>query len=695
MSCKLGETNSKRGTPVLALVGLPNCGKTSLYNALTGERQEVANWPGVTVEKRTHCSRYPRPRAVVVDLPGGHDLRGLTGTGAVAGDYVLSGQADAIISVVDASDLERHLQFTLLLLEAALAPVVVALNITDRTAMRGRRVDAAVLSRLLGVPVVETKATTGEGSQALLARAIEVAASTAAGHSPTARRIDYGEEVELLLAGLERRLETPARASSARWLTIRLLAGDHEVAAQLGDPQRRQEIIRAATRAAESLRLKGHDLGTHLVRRRFEVALDLAQACVLRPAGPGGLAHDGGLPSHGLSVSDRLDCVVTHRWLGLPILLGVMWVIFKFTLALGAPLTDAVGWGLEALAKSMEALGPFTGAARLAVSFATDGLLAGVGSVLAFFPPVLLLFVAMAVLEESGYMARASCVADKFMRALGLPGQAFIPLVIGFGCNVAAILATRVLENRRDRLLTILVSPLMSCSARLPIYVLFAGAFFSAHQGLAVFALYALGLVLAMALTAVVSRRLLRGHSSELVLELPPYRWPSARVVWRQAWARCWAFLRKAGTVIAAGVVIMWVLASLPWGVAYASQGSLLGRLGALVAPVLEPAGLGRWEVAVALLFGLLAKEFVIAGLGLVHGAGDAGLPVLLQSHFTPLTACSFMILALLYSPCLPTLVAIRKETGSWKWSIFAVAYGLALGLGLATAVFQIGRWLL
>jgi len=648
---------------IVALVGNPNSGKTTIFNALTGERRDTGNRPGVTVEcveGRALARRAPAPRVaaasalparglgreprdeiIVVDLPAAYDFDGHSEDQAVARDYLLSGRAGAVLNVVDAMNLERNLYLTIRLLEAGL-PLVVALNRIDQVRALGLSPDSEALSLGLGgVPVVQTVALTGEG----LEEALAAAAGLADGQAGPAFRVDYGPELEAALAS--------------------------EAAA---DPGARRQAVR---------RLEAEGPLPAMAAKRFELAARLARGCL----GPARSTVPGRRRA-----TDLVDRVVTHRYGGVAILLAVMWAVFKFTFSVGTPLVTLVSRLLSVAGRLVESLAETAGAPDLVRSFVVDGLMAGMGSVLVFLPLVFALFLALAVLEETGYMARASCVSDRFMRALGLGGKAFIPLVLGFGCNVPAILAARTLENRRDRLATILVSPFMSCSGRLPVYTLFAGAFFGARQGLVVFSVYLLGVVMAAAMAKLVTARVMPGESADFLMELPSYRWPSWRGVLRQAWGQAWMFIRKAGTIIAAGVVVMWVLGSLPWGVAYASRDSLLGRLGAAVAVVLRPAGLGNWETGAALVFGLVAKEFVVAALGLVHGAGEQALPALLAAHFTPLTALSFMVLVLLYSPCLATVAAIRKETGSWKWPALAAGYSLVLGLGMATAVYQLGR---
>ncbi|RJQ08823.1 MAG: ferrous iron transport protein B [Bacillota bacterium] len=682
---------------VVALAGNPNSGKTSLFNALTGANQVVGNWPGVTVERKEGRSRKWGISATVVDLPGTYDLTGQSADEAVARDYILSGEADVIVNVVDGANLERHLYLSLRLLEMG-TPLVVALNMMDEARGKGMRINTGALSRRLGVPVVETVATRGQGVGDLLRAAMGLAGEGVLAAGQGNLKVDYGPAAEREIAGLAKSIDaaraeergrepggTSLQRAPARWLAAQLLEGDASVTRFVETLPEGPAIQAAAAAGAARLESElGEDVAAHTVRRRFEVARELAEAVVFRVAAP----------VAGTSVSDRVDRFVTHPLLGAGLLLGVMWAVFKFTFTAGAPLTGLAAGLVAALGSAFgRALGALDPGGFLA-SFVVDGLVAGVGSVIVFVPPVFLLFFALSVLEESGYMARAACVTDGFMRSLGLQGKAFIPLVLGFGCNVPAILAARTLESPRDRLTTILISPLMSCSARLPVYTLFAGAFFGARQGLVVFSLYLLGVIMAVVMARLLTRRLLPGESSDFVLELPPYRLPSLTRAARQMWFRGSAFIRKAGTMIALGVVVMWGLSSLPWGVDYAGADSLLGRLGSVLAPLLEPAGFGRWQAAAALIFGVLAKEFVVAAMGLVYGAGEQALPALLALHFTPLAATAFMVMALLYVPCVATVAAIRRESGSWRWAVFAVGYSLLLGWGMAVVVYQVGRLL-
>lgn len=678
---------------VIALAGNPNAGKTSLFNDITGARQHVGNWPGVTVEKKEGHAVHGGQDIRVVDLPGTYGLGAYSEDERIARDYVLSRQADVIIDVVDATNLERNLYLTVQLLEMG-APVVVALNMVDEARQRGIRLDADKLSRLLGVPVVETVATRNQGVGELLDRALQVAEERkapgdgreAAGRDRPAVR--YGEEIERELGRLAEMIAAIpalARGYDPRWLALKLLEGDAEITREVPARPGAAELLREAQSAAERVaRLRGEDTEAVLIDRRYGFIAGLVREVLSRSR----------TVEQRLSLSDRIDRVVLNRYLGLPILLLAMAAMFQFTFAVSDPL---VGWVEAASAW----LGSGTSSALVAVaapawlaSLLVDGVLGGLGSVLVFLPPIFTLFLAISILEDSGYMARAAYIMDRFMHTLGLHGKSFIPMLIGFGCNVPAIMATRTLENRKDRLVTILINPLMSCSARLPVYVLFAGTFFAARQGLVIFSLYLLGVVLAIVMGRLFKTYLFRGETSHFVMELPPYRLPTLRSTLVHMWERGSAFVRKAGTVIVGVVVLVWALSSLPWGVEYASGSSLLGRLGGLVAPVLAPAGFGTWEAAAALMFGLLAKEVVVGTLGVVYGTGEEGLAGAVRAHFTPLSAYAFMVMALVYVPCVATIAAIRRETNSWGWAAFAVGYSLALGWVMAVLIYQLGRLL-
>jgi ferrous iron transport protein B len=665
----------------VALAGNPNSGKTSIFNALTGAHQYVGNWPGVTVERKEGRFTYEGHEVRLVDLPGTYALDAYTLDERVAREYLVNETPDAVIAVVDASNLERNLYLVAQLLELG-ARVVVALNMMDVAAARGLVIDEERLGMLLGVKVVPTVASKNVGVDRLRRVVHDI-------HGDVPRpglRISYGDDVETGLAKLVKAVEVawPQRAGSARWWALKLLEGDPFVLAELDSAPGGSAVRPVLDSVRTGLEKHvGTDAETAVVERRYGFLNGVVRECTRWRPGVG----------RRLAVSDEIDRAVTNRWVGIPLFLLLMWGTFQLVFTVGAPLSDLVG-------RAFGLLGTAAGGGLSALhapgwlgSLVTEGLINGVGSVLMFVPNILILFLVISLLEESGYMARAAFVMDRFMHLMGLHGKSFIPMIVGFGCNVPAIMATRTLESRKDRILTILVNPLMSCSARLPIYILFAGAFFGRQQGLVVFSLYLLGIVLAVLTARAFKWLFFREEVAPLIMELPPYHLPTLRSVLTHMWERAWLFVRKAGTVIALAAVVIWLLASLPWGVEYASQSSIIGRLGAVFAPLLAPAGFGYWWAAVSLAAGVIAKEIVVSTIAAIHGTGPEGIAEVLRRSFTPLSAYAFMVMSLIYIPCVATIAAIRHET-NWRWTMLAVGYTLVLGWLVATGVYQVGRLL-
>lgn len=662
----------------VALAGNPNSGKTSIFNALTGMRQSVGNWPGVTVERKEGRFVYEEHEVRVVDLPGTYALDAYTIDEHIARDYLINEKPDAIIAVVDAANLERNLYLVIQLLELG-ARVILALNMVDVAESRGLQIDTDKLAGLLGVKVVKTVASRGTGVDELRRVLHDINRE----QLPVGQQITYGEDIEAALARLTAAIRQlwPQHTQAARWWALRLLEGDTGVLAEMeaGESGATLKPLLEGVRAALERHI-GADIASAIVERRYGFLKGLVKECTWQ------------LPAVGsrLQISDDIDRVVTNRWFGVPAFLLVMWGTFHLVFTLGSPLGGVIdsffGWLGRVVGSGLGVLG----APAWLGSLVSNGLIAGVGSVLVFIPNILILFLIIALLEESGYMARAAFVMDRFMHLLGLHGKSFIPMIVGFGCNVPAIMATRVLESRKDRILTILVNPLMSCSARLPIYVLFAGAFFQKRQGLVVFSLYLLGIVLAVLVARLFKQLFFKEEIAPLIMEMPPYHLPTLRSLLLHTWERVRLFLRRAGTVIAAASVVIWLLGSLPWGVEYASSSSLLGRLGSLFAPVLAPAGFGYWWAAVALLAGVIAKELVVGTMAAIHGTGQHGVVQVLQQSFTPVSAYAFMVMSLVYIPCVATIAVIRRET-NWRWTALAVGYTLLLGWLLAVAVYQVG----
>jgi ferrous iron transport protein B len=665
-----------------ALAGNPNSGKTSIFNMLTGARQCVGNWPGVTVERKEGRFVFEGHETKVVDLPGTYALDAYTLDERVARDYLTHEKPDAVIAVVDASNLERNLYLVAQLLELG-APVIIALNMMDVAKSRGLEIDIDRLEKVLGVKVVPTVASKCIGIKQLQRVVHDIHRDA----PPPGLPISYGDDIEGGLAQLTEAVRSawPDKAEGARWWALKLLEGDPGALAGLTSTESGNAVRQVLDRVRTGLEKHiGIDVETAVVERRYGFLNGVVKECTRRVPGIAGR----------LTTSDNIDRLVTNRWVGIPIFLVLMWGTFQLVFTAGAPLADLIdvffGWLGGAAGSALAA----AHAPRWLASLLVEGLIGGVGSVLVFVPNIIILFLVISLLEESGYMARAAFVMDRFMHLLGLHGKSFIPMIIGFGCNVPAIMATRTLESRKDRILTVLVNPLMSCSARLPVYILFTGVFFTRQRGLVVFSLYLLGIVLAVFVARLFKRVFFKEEVAPLIMELPPYHLPTFRSILTHMWERAWLFIHKAGTVIALASVLIWLLASLPWGVEYASESSIIGRLGGAVAPILRPAGFGYWWAAVSLAAGVVAKELVVATLGTIHGGAAGGLSQVLSRSFTPLSAYGFMVMSLVYIPCIASVAAIWRET-NWKWTLLAVVYTVVLGWLLAVLVYQVGSLLL
>ena len=654
---------------MIALAGNPNSGKTTVFNCLTGGKQHVGNWPGVTVEKKEGNFILDSREVTVVDLPGIYSLTAYSMDERIARDFLLKEKPDAVVAIVDASNLERNLYLVTQLLELG-SKVILDLNMMDMVRSKGVEIDTSMLSAVLGVPVIETIAHKGKGIEELKKVIAQIP-----NEKVRSFKINYDQDIEREIETLQKAVTLPGYPS--RWVAVKLLEGDAEILKRAVDKKTEPLVLACQTRLERHL---GYDLETALVERRYAFLSGLVKESTRKTFDL----------MERLDVSDRIDRILVHRYWGIPIFLAMMWLVFHLVFTLGAPLTDGIDAFMGWLGKGVSSGVRAAGGPQWLSSLLSDGIIGGVGSVLVFLPNIMLLFLAIAILEASGYMARAAFVMDRFMHAMGLHGKSFIPMLMGFGCNIPGILAARTLESEKDRILTILINPLMSCSARLPIYVLFAGAFFPRNQGLVIFSLYLLGVVLAVIVARIFKGLFFKGEAAPLIMELPPYRLPTVKGVFIHMWERSSLFLRKAGTVILLGVVLIWFLASLPLGVEYASEQSVIGKLGLFFAPLLEPAGFGFWQAAVALLFGILAKEVVVGTLGTLYGVDDAGLTGVLQAQFNALSAYAFMTMALIYIPCIAAVATIKREIG-WRWAGLAVGYSLVLGWGLAVLIYQIG----
>lgn len=733
------ETHVRVGFHV-ALAGNPNCGKTTLFNALTGSHQHVGNWPGKTIERKEGHVEIGGSRITLVDLPGTYSLSAFSTEEIVAMDYLLDAQPDAVLVVLDAGNLERNLYLATQILETGL-PVIIVLNMMDAAQARGLHIDVERLSRLLGVPVVPTVARSERGLDALKAQlAAEVMRTQP--RRPE-RVVDYGREVEreiARLAALAGAEPSVAAHYDPRWLAVKLLEGDSAVEARLaangGAP-----LISTAREAASRLEnMLGDEADILITDRRYGYINGLVRKVVTRP------------PLDRRTRSDHIDQIVTHPVFGLPIFFAMMWVVFQMTANVSSHFVDwidgVIGGPLTRWV--VAALGAVGLGGTWLESLLTEGVIAGVGGVLVFVPVLAFTYFFIALLEDSGYMARAAFLMDRFMHVLGLHGKSFIPMLLGIGCSVPGVYATRTLENERDRLLTGLLVPFMSCGARLPVYLVVGVAIFGGRAGTLVFALYILGMVVALLVGLLLKHTLFRQREEmPFVIELPPYRLPSLKGVLRHTWLRTREFIKHATSIILIASVVVWLLVSIPISPAGSfanveAGDSALAALSRWMAPAFEPAGFGSWQSASSLVTGFVAKEVIVSTLSVVYvgeapeapakpstfaqdvaeiglsfaqaawdtlratlsllpgvnlmddapeEAPDAALVGALRQAFTPLSAVAFLVFVLLTAPCVTTMGALRHEFGT-KWMAFSVGFMLAIAWTASVLVYQGGRLL-
>jgi len=696
-----GRRAEVRKRITVALAGNPNAGKTTIFNALTGAHLHVGNYPGVTVEKKAGRFSHAGYDVTVVDLPGTYSLTAYSVDELVARDFVIDEKPDLVVDVVDASNLERNLYLAVQFMELAV-PTILALNMSDIAESRGYFIDTGLLSRLFDVTVVPMVGHKGTGIDALR-DAIVTMAGAEKRSKPTT--VHYGSEIEDEIGRINPLLDGNAELNSrfgTRWLAVKLLERDEEAMLAVRESQGGGARILPAVEAAVQ-RISRHfgDAPEIVIAdRRYGFISGACQEAVKLSVE---MRH---------SRSDRIDEVLTSRVFGIPVFLGLMYLLFRLTFGLGEPLMEWAERSFGLLTLAVSNLWPEAVAPPLR-SLLLDGIIAGVGGVLVFVPTIVLLFLAIAILEDSGYMARAAFIMDGLMHKIGLHGKSFIPMLIGFGCTVPAILATRTLETRRGRLTTMLILPLFSCGARLPIYTLFIAAFFETKWRTPVLmGIYLIGVVLAVMLARVLRATLFKGEAEALVMELPPYRMPTLRAMIEHTWERSWMFVRKAGTVIVGISVILWALTSYPKipdsrlaGLdAREVQGlrlshSIAGRIGHALEPVMRPVGFD-WKTTTALIGAFAAKEVFVAQLGIVNSLGETGvdsepLREVLQREYTPLQAFCIMIFCLISVPCVVTIVTTWKESGSWRWGALQLLGLTVLAYVVTFVVYRTGQLIL
>lgn len=664
---------------IFALAGNQNCGKTTLFNALTGSNQHVGNFPGVTVDQKIGDVKGEKD-CQVVDLPGIYSLRPYTQEEIVTRDFIINEKPDGIINIVDATNIERNLYLTLQLLELCV-PMVLALNMMDEMRSNGGTVDVAKMSELLGIPVVPISAAKGEGISELIDKAVAVAKNKqkpkvwdfCTPDSPVHRCI---HAVVHLIDDHASRIGLPAR-----FCTAKLIEGDETIADKLELVENERELLEHCVVEMENE--CGLDRNAALADMRYNFIESVVAASVIKP-------HES--REHRRSMA--IDKVLTGKYTALPVFFGVMFLVFWLTFGvIGSYLSDLLALGIDALTSLVDTALTSYGINPVVHSLVIDGIFAGVGSVLSFLPLIVVLFFFLSILEDTGYMARVAFVMDRALRKIGLSGRSFVPMLIGFGCSVPAIMATRTVSSDRDRKMTILLTPYMSCSAKIPIYAVFASAFFPDHKALVMISLYVLGIILSIILALILKNTAFRGNPVPFVMELPNYRLPSPKSVALLLWDKAKDFLQRAFGIIFAATIVIWFLQSFDTrlNVVSNSSDSLLALIGRFIAPVFAPLGFGDWRAATSLISGFTAKEAVISTMAVLLDTNLSNLSHALSSEFTAVSAVSFLVFTLLYTPCVAAVAAIRRELDSKLQTAGVIILQCTVAWVCAFVVFRLG----
>ena len=668
---------------ILALVGNQNCGKTTLFNALTGSNQHVGNFPGVTVDQKMGEVKGAKDCSVV-DLPGIYSLRPYTQEEIVSRDFIINEKPDGIINIVDATNIERNLYLTLQLLELRV-PMVLALNMMDEVRANGGTIDIHKMSDALGIPVVPISASKGEGVSELVNQAVQTARSKTlpkvwdfcSDNSPVHRCI---HAIVHLIQDHADRFALPSR-----FCTAKLIEGDDALADKLELDQNEKELIDHCIVEMEFE--TGLDRNAALADMRYTFIESVVESSVVK-------CHES--KEHRRSI--RIDKILTGKYTAIPVFFGVMCLVFWLTFnVIGSALSDWMSLGIDRLTALVDSGLTAYGINPVIHSLIIDGVFAGVGSVLSFLPIIVTLFFFLSILEDTGYMARVAFVMDRPLRKIGLSGRSFVPMLIGFGCSVPAIMATRTVSSDRDRKMTILLTPYMSCSAKIPIYSVFVAAFFPGHGALVMICLYAAGIILGILIALLLKNTAFKGNPVPFVMELPNYRMPSAKSVALLLWEKAKDFIQRAFTIIFIATIIIWFLQTFDTriNVVEDSADSMLAMVGRFIAPIFEPLGFGDWRVATALISGFSAKEAVVSTMSVLLNTGMSNLSQALGSIFTPLTAASFLTFTLLYTPCVAAVATIKREMHSSFLTVLIVIAQCVVAWLAAFAVFNLGSLIL
>lgn len=655
----------------VGFVGNPNCGKTTLFNAFTGAKLKVANWPGVTVERVEGETSYEGRPIRVIDTPGIYSLTSYTIEEIVTRKCLEDEEVDVIINVVDASSLERNLYLTLQLLELK-KPVILALNMMDIVEERGMEIDLHRLPEMLGhIPVVPVSARKRSGLDVLMHGVVHHYEE-----GPQGIVVHYTPQLEEKIKQVEAALKNQYGAmDNLRWHAVKMLENDDEV--MKDHPINLSQIV-------------NHSYEKEIINQKYDYIEEVIHECLFNK-------------DKQAAMTDEIDRLLTHPFWGIPIFLGIMAFVFFLTFTVGDFLKGYFESGLDYFSQNLLAGLEAMGTSQWLISLVVDGIVAGVGGILTFLPNIFILFLALAFLEDSGYMARVAYVMNETMSRVGLSGKAFLPMLLGFGCTVPAVMATRALATERDRRRTILITPFMSCSARLPIYVLFAQMFFGKHALLVAYSLYLIGLLVAIGIAYVVHKKAGNEEGDALLIELPEYKTPNGRTVAIYVWEKVKDYLTKAGTTIFVASIILWFVLNMgPEGIVEDVSNSFAAMIGRFLVPVLKPAGLGSWQIAVALISGLSAKEVVVSSFSVLYGISNinsgAGMMelsrILAVDGFCAVNAYALMIFCLMYSPCVAAIGTIRRETRSISWTTGMVLFQIVIAWIMSVMVYQVGSFL-
>jgi ferrous iron transport protein B len=693
----------------VAVIGNPNCGKSTLINAIAGTRLQVGNWPGVTVEKKEADLKFKGHSIKLIDLPGIYSLSPYSQEEIVARDFLINQNCDFLINVIDSTNIERNLYLTIQLLELGI-PTIMVFNIYDEAQAKGISVNLDLVENLLGVKALTAIATKGKGTEKILEAVINIK------KSDIPKDISYGEDLDVVMSALGEKYKdkiTTIEKFPQKWLKLKIIESnlDFEGSEQFKNIDLNDEL-------SHLREFHDDDVESFVTEKRYSIASGIGKQVIKLEK------------KNSYNITQNIDKIVLNKFLALPIFLGVMWLMFKFTFDVSSPFID---W-TDSVFSQIISKWTFAGLSAIQTpawftSLIVDGIIGGVGFILVFVPVIFAMMFFITFLESSGYMARAAFITDRLMRSMGMHGKSFVPLLIGFGCNVPAIYATRTLESTKDRIVTCMVIPFMSCGARLPVYVLFTGVFFYSNAATVIWFLYVLGIVIAGIVGAILQKSIFKQEAPLFIMELPPYRLPTFKSLIIHTWEKGKHFLIKAGTYILAVSIFVWFLLNLPWGVEN-KQDSYLGKSGQAIAPIFQPIGFGNWEATASLITGVVAKEIIISTMGEIYtkktdtdkkieeisfkedfkeigrsfifaaksaannilstfgissmslerDENNNSLRSVIKDHFTPLTAFVFMVFTLLYMPCIVTGIAMKQEFGTWKW------FGVSAGIGFSVA---------